>query len=138
MSEFWDKVTFTTDCWEWNNSKTKDGYGQFYFVKSVKAHRFAYELYNGKIQNGLELDHLCRNRSCVNPSHLEAVTHKENIMRGVGICSVNAKKIDCHRGHELTPENTFISKIGSRNCKACLKIRNDLRPRKTEGKRHHR
>lgn len=94
---FWDKVEFTTDCWNWTSSISEKGYGQFsYNRKNVRAHRFAYQHYKGEIPVGLELDHLCRNRKCVNPDHLEAVTHQENIHRSI---NAQSKRSYCPKGH---------------------------------------
>lgn len=82
IDRFLDKIELTDSCWEWKGHKDRNGYGMFYFsgVK-VTAHRFSYEIHNECIPRGMEIDHLCMNTSCVNPSHLEVVTHKENINR---------------------------------------------------------
>jgi len=83
LKRFWDKVLFTIDCWEWIAGKDKDGYGIFKLnYKVLKAYRYAYELYNGKIPEDLEIDHICENRKCVNPAHLKVVTHQENMSHG--------------------------------------------------------
>jgi hypothetical protein len=112
-------------CWLWLGSLNRDnGYGRFYLrYKSYLAHRFSYELQNGPIQNGLVLDHLCRNTSCVNPKHLEVVTNKENILRGISPSAENKRKTHCPIGHEYTEKNTRISKTGKRSCRTCDLIR---------------
>ena len=106
-------------CWGWTKA-TAEGYG----VISVKnrlsqAHRIAYELWIDKIPSGLVIDHLCRNTICINPKHLEPVTVRENILRGVGGPAVNSKKTHCIRGHLLQGDNLFVSKKGKRWCKIC-------------------
>jgi len=120
---FWDKVEVQPNgCWNWSGVQDNHGYGIFSILsKSMKAHRFTYEINKGKIPNGLELDHLCRNTSCVNPEHLEAVTHKENIMRGSGIGAKNATKIYCPKGHELKEPNLVKWYLirGWRKCRIC-------------------
>jgi len=82
--KFWSRVDLSRDCWEWSASRNAQGYGQFAMNgKTRSAYRVSYEWLVGGIPDGLEIDHLCRNPSCVNPSHLEAVTHTENVRRGV-------------------------------------------------------
>jgi len=94
-----------------------------WFGKNKVAHRISYELLKGDIPEGLDLDHLCRNRGCVNPDHLEPVTRKENLLRGNTIPAKHARKTHCPQGHEYTKGNTFISKSGSRHCRKCRAIR---------------
>lgn len=84
------------------------------------SHRFAYELLVGPVPEGMQLDHLCRNRWCCNPEHLELVTPRENTLRGVGPSAVNAVKTHCKNGHEFTPENTRVDqRTGERGCWTC-------------------
>lgn len=119
---FWSKVDKTDGCWEWTASLVS-GYGQFrHNGRIVRAHRFAYEQLVGPVPKGLELDHLCRNRRCVNPAHLEPVTQQENQLRGFGVSGINARKTHCLRGHEYTPENTVRWRRW-RNCKTCQDLR---------------
>lgn len=115
---FWQRVEKTEACWLWRGSGK--GYGEFRPTPShrILAHRFSYQLLVGPIPQGLVIDHLCRVPRCVNPAHLEPVTHKVNILRGVGHTAVNAAKTHCPRGHEYTPENTVYER-GSRICHVC-------------------
>ena len=126
VERFWDHVEKTTECWLWTG-KTADGYGQFGLGRRIQgliyAHRFAYEQRHGPIPEGLELDHLCRVRHCVNPAHLEAVTHRENILRGEGHNAVIHRAGQCGSGHSYTPENGYRSQNGKWQCRTCNTIR---------------
>ena len=124
---FWTKVEKTEDCWLWTASKNADGYGQFGRIdgKMVSAHRFAYELMVGPIPDGLAIDHLCRIRHCVNPEHLEAVTHRENCLRGIEAATDRARKTHCLRGHLFDEDNTYCppEHPQERTCRKCKRIR---------------
>lgn len=106
-------------CWEWRGSLDSGGYGAVNWNgKKQRTHRVMYALVVGKAAHGLSIDHLCRNRKCVRPSHLEAVTNHVNILRGNSIPAINKRKTHCKYGHEFTPENT-INRIQGRYCRAC-------------------
>ncbi|WP_374955176.1 HNH endonuclease signature motif containing protein [Arthrobacter sp. MYb51] len=98
------------------------GYGQAWHGGGTRyAHRLAYELHYGSIPEGLFIDHLCRNRACFNPLHLEAVTNAENVMRGQGVGAKAARQTHCKHGHEFTPDNLLKSKLPHRVCLECSK-----------------
>lgn len=124
IERFESKIIKTGNCWEWLAYKMSNGYGNFHYKGKTKlAHRISYQIYRGDIPQGLQLDHLCRNRGCVNPDHLEVVTQQENIKRG-DICNDNnprKKLTHCKNGHEFTKENTIIVNGKSRNCRECHK-----------------
>ncbi|WP_192630211.1 HNH endonuclease signature motif containing protein [Lysobacter sp. OAE881] len=101
----------------------RNGYGQFWNGhRPEQAHRVSYRLHVGPIPVGLEIDHKCSTRSCINPTHLRAVTHRQNIARSDAVMGVNARKTHCKRGHSLSGENLYIHPTGSRQCRACLRM----------------
>lgn len=117
IERFLDKIEVDRDtgCVVWVGALGTHGYGNFYVGgRYLRAHRFAYEYFVGEIPDGLTLDHLCRNRACVSPMHLEAVTLKVNNERGS-----KATQTHCVNGHQFTTENTIIRSNGTRRCKAC-------------------
>lgn len=119
---FWEKVhKFDEGCWFWIGARRSYGYGGFWNGhRQVQAHRWAYEDSIGPIPTGLTLDHLCKNRRCVNPAHLEPVTNRENILRGDSPSAQNARKTHCIYGHELTVENVYLEPPdGRRKCRIC-------------------
>ena len=115
-------------CWIWIRA-INGGYGNYAVSrKAVRAHRYAYEREFGKIPEGLELDHLCRNTFCVNPQHLQAVTHRVNSLRGIGVGAINSKKTHCPQGHEYTAENMYLQNGGRlRRCRECTLARGRMR-----------
>lgn len=115
-------VVVPSGCWIWTGTRVWNGYGRIQVGNKCQfAHRVSYETFVGPIPAGRELDHLCRERGCVNWRHLEPVTRRENQRRAATcIPTVNAAKTHCRYGHEFTPENTWVSpRGGGRVCKAC-------------------
>ncbi len=124
-SRFWEKVTTSdihsyndTPCLEWTACIDIEGYGRFWLNgKPEYAHRVSYELLKDKIPDDLVINHLCRNRCCVNSNHLEILTNIENIQKGE---NANRNKTHCQQGHEYTEENTYYRKnVIGRKCKIC-------------------
>lgn len=112
------------ECWPWLGALC-EGYGVIWLGegrRQLRTHRVAWTLTNGPIPDGLVLDHLCRNRTCCNPAHLEPVTFVENILRGQGAPAINAAKTECVRGHPFDPANTYITARGHRSCRQCQRI----------------
>jgi hypothetical protein len=110
-------------CWWWTGRTDGSGYGRFSLKGvSTTAHR-AVMVLRGHDVEGMEVDHLCRNRRCVNPLHLEVVTKRVNSLRSMSPPAINARRTQCYRGHKFTPENTYVTKEGWRYCRACSVIR---------------
>ncbi len=131
---FWEKVTISdSGCWEWTAYRTPDGYGRYALMRpdgsyavAVHTHRITYAALVGEIASGAQIDHLCRNRSCCNPSHLESVTQRVNIDRGENYIAINRAKTHCLRGHVLAGENLIIRKRTSGTCyRSCRECRDD-------------
>lgn len=123
-----ERVT-ESGCWIWLGSTNgKQGYGVVYFNRRMQlAHRLSYELHKGPIAQGLQIDHLCRVRLCVNPNHLEPVSARTNLVRGNGFAGLNARKTHCKYGHDLMNARTqkhFKAGTPVRICRACRSIWN--------------
>ncbi len=124
---FWSQVDKTDACWNWKGYLDRDGYGHAYWGKPVIAHRISLKINRIDLIPGLVVDHLCKNRKCVNPSHLRQVTTRENVLCSDGIPAKNLKKISCYKGHLFTEKNTYRyrRKGGNgqweRECRICRK-----------------
>lgn len=136
MERFWSKVEKTNECWEWKAGLNRYGYGQFnHKGRPHGAHRISWMLTQGEIPKGLVIDHLCRNRKCVNPSHMELVTLGENVRRGIVhqvLSEKYASMTHCKHGHERNEENIRIDKHGHRICKPCMREHNKNQYKKSK------
>lgn len=123
---FWPKVDKTETCWIWTGAKDPNGYGRVnqggHNGRAKLAHRVACELSGRTLDPSLQLDHLCRNPSCVRPDHLEEVTSRENTMRGVHPWVLICKTGRCRRGHDRSPENVYINARGRPICRPCRRM----------------
>lgn len=127
---FWAKVDKDgpNGCWIWKGATTNEGYGEFWVVdRVVRAHRYAYELIIEPIPEGMTIDHLCRNTSCVNPEHMEVVTGHQNILRGEAPTALNARATHCIHGHPFDILNTYYPPRGGRQCRICRSLRHTAR-----------
>src|SRR5690242_10749915 len=126
FTNFWSKVgkneADPNACWQWKAAKNAKGYGMWkVHKKHFGAHRLSFQLLVSEIPKGKQIDHLCRNTSCVNPRHLEVVTCRENVLRGNSFAGINARKKFCVRGHPLSGDNLRISGVRKmRRCATCV------------------
>lgn len=122
---FWAQVDTSGDCWLWTGYVKPNGYASFYpgggrHVSKVYAHRFSFEIHRGPIPDGMEIDHTCNTRSCVNPAHLDAVTHRTNLDRAV------SRRTHCKYGHPLDDAYVYGK---NRTCRGC-RVKNDQKRRR--------
>lgn len=134
--DFWSfvKKGKFAECWPWTGRTSVGGYGVFYFNKRQQnAHRIAYLMVKGEIAAGHAIDHLCRVRICVNPAHLESVTVRENVLRGIGPAASFKRMKACQRGHEYNLQNTkWVGE--NRQCRKCAYIKAKAWRQRNKGK----
>jgi len=118
---FWKFVRVSkAGCYEWLGSVSPQGYARISVAgRPELAHRWVYETFVEIIPKGMVVDHLCRNRKCVNPEHLQIATHRENMLCGTGMAARNKNKTHCVRGHAFDS----VNKNGHRFCRKCARIR---------------
>lgn len=127
------RVVDVDGCWVWQGADNGVGYGVIASNgRQTYTHRVAYEFFIGPVPAGLVLDHLCRVRRCCNPWHLDPVTHRVNLLRGVGVSAVAASRTACPQGHPYDQRNTYRYPNGSRRCMACA--RDDQRARRARNR----
>lgn len=125
MRDWTDRfLSYVTDtpvgCWQWTGYLLPNGYARVSVNGERQyAHRAVYEAVNGPIPAGLVIDHLCRNRGCANPDHLEAVTQRINVLRGESHAAARARQTECVRGHRFDSANTYVARNGTRKCRRC-------------------
>lgn len=143
LDRFAEKIALTdSGCVEWIGGLNSVGYGQFWLGRTdlsetgkAYAHRWSYEYHVGPIPDGLHLDHLCRNRACINPDHLEPVSRRENILRGVSPSALAARTDECPQGHPYAGDNLYVPPgTTHRCCRTCRRARN----REASRRRHSR
>jgi HNH endonuclease len=125
MDKFWSNIEKTGSCWLWTAAITHEGYGSL-TINNLKiyAHRFSYELHCGIIPGDLTVDHVCRVRRCVNPDHLRLLSARDNVLAGMGITAMNARKTHCNKNHELSGDNLYIppGRPNERHCRICKRL----------------
>lgn len=136
--KFWSFVKKSDGCWVWTGS-TADGYGRFQAAGlNFSAHRISYTWIKGKIPDGLQIDHLCRVRRCVNPDHLEPVTSQINTLRGASMAAIVRRTNRCKRGHDLSDDGAYIRESGYRECKECNRMNARNRARRYAAQKKQR
>src|SRR3972149_166160 len=122
LTRFIEKYRRTETCWQWTGTHTDTGYGKVFMDRRLwQAHRAAYVLYIGPIPDGLDIDHLCENKGCVNPEHLRPLDHRTNVLRGNHLFARRSRMTVCEKGlHDLPPANTIPENNGvNRRCREC-------------------